>query len=351
MEEGEKSDINVDDITQGKLRHLISEFEELNSDYKSRIRNLENKILMNEGRASVHRTVELFIRSHPEYAEKLNDYIISYCLKMSKEKADPASNDYESFVGKYPDAAVHKSSLANLLDADANLSLHDAYVILKQYYKRKGFDWSKPMDLIENEFLQNIDEKLLQDYADLNNAEADPQQLKNLSDQMNELKEARDEYEADAREEHQSLLQEAEIIKKLTNEERISILRGVDFFMDLDNGKVQADNQELSNFVSAAHGFTEPSSVNEKAYAKFNLFSNDEIRKLYSDVAEDIIIKKNRYKKENEFREVYERKISSERKQYQFGLEAWSDEDIEYQTNEELRYESLQTDSNNSPEE
>jgi hypothetical protein len=226
LEEDKNGVSRMDDIAIEELFLLISKLEGVSSDQQSRIRILETRLLVFEGRENLHKSVDLFLSSHPEYAENLNERIINYCDKLSKEKKNMAGEDYESFVRKYPDAAVHKGSLANLLDADANLSLHDAYSSLKQYFKEKTFNWSEPIDSINNNFSQNINEKLLKDYSDLVDVENDElrpedwykelerteylsETQKGYEAEAYEEAEARNEYEADAREEHQSLLQEA----------------------------------------------------------------------------------------------------------------------------------------------
>ena len=69
----------------------------------------------------------------------------------SAEAESRAVQEYNGFVQKFPDARVHETSLARLLENDASLSPEAAYYKLRTYYLEKGLDWNKPLEVIAQE--------------------------------------------------------------------------------------------------------------------------------------------------------------------------------------------------------
>lgn len=128
---------------------------------------------------------------------------------------------------------------------------------------------------------------------------------------------------------------------ELTTKEKKAILVGVDFFIRLDYGKIEIDNDELAQFVAAAHEKTDPSSVEEKAYAKFRLFSDEEIRQLYLDEADKIILDRNRYRDER----AYLKNMNEKDLLDNVGTGALSEGDIRYQLKTYYEYLELEDQS------
>ena len=64
---------------------------------------------------------------------------------------DRATEIYNDFMVKYPDAAVHEDSLSRLLEQDSSLSVEAAYYKLQSYYNGKGLDWTKSLGTLQQE--------------------------------------------------------------------------------------------------------------------------------------------------------------------------------------------------------
>lgn len=71
--------------------------------------------------------------------------------RIAKENEEQALQEYNSFMGRFPDAAVHQDTLARLLKEQPDLSLDAAYYKLQSFYNARGFDWTKPLSQIEQE--------------------------------------------------------------------------------------------------------------------------------------------------------------------------------------------------------
>lgn len=56
-----------------------------------------------------------------------------------------AQEQYSSFMGQYPDAAVHENDLAAILGDDKGATLGEAYAKLKLFAVEHQLDWSKPL--------------------------------------------------------------------------------------------------------------------------------------------------------------------------------------------------------------
>jgi hypothetical protein len=63
-----------------------------------------------------------------------------------------ATEIYNSFINKYPDAQVHENSLSRLLQEDPRLTVDAAYFKLQSFYAQKGLDWTKPLEVLQQEF-------------------------------------------------------------------------------------------------------------------------------------------------------------------------------------------------------
>jgi hypothetical protein len=62
-----------------------------------------------------------------------------------------ASDIYNGFVARYPDAKIHDASIARLLANDSSLSPEAAYFKLKSFYLERGLDFNKPLDVLQKE--------------------------------------------------------------------------------------------------------------------------------------------------------------------------------------------------------
>ena len=64
-----------------------------------------------------------------------------------------AKEQYDTFVSMYPDAVVHTNTIAELLERDTTgrLTADAAYFQLKTFYLERGLDWSKPLEVLEEE--------------------------------------------------------------------------------------------------------------------------------------------------------------------------------------------------------
>lgn len=61
------------------------------------------------------------------------------------------TNEYNSFVNKYPDSVVHDKTLAFMIRQNPNLTPEVAYLQLKNYYLQKGLDFRKPLEVLAKE--------------------------------------------------------------------------------------------------------------------------------------------------------------------------------------------------------
>ena len=74
-----------------------------------------------------------------------------------KQRADTqaaeenATNIYNGFIGQHPDAAIHENALARLLQTDNSLTVDSAYYKLQNYYLQNGLDWTKPLEVLQQE--------------------------------------------------------------------------------------------------------------------------------------------------------------------------------------------------------
>tara|TARA_R100001594_G_scaffold22817_1_gene44313 strand:- start:7730 stop:8728 length:999 start_codon:yes stop_codon:yes gene_type:complete len=63
--------------------------------------------------------------------------------QLETEKVrEEATQVYTDFMAKYPDAAVHQNTLAQLIESDSSLTPDAAYFKLKAFYADKGLDWN-----------------------------------------------------------------------------------------------------------------------------------------------------------------------------------------------------------------
>tara|TARA_R110002051_G_scaffold310251_2_gene383262 strand:- start:1780 stop:2745 length:966 start_codon:yes stop_codon:yes gene_type:complete len=64
---------------------------------------------------------------------------------------DQAKQVFDSFNTKYPDSAAHHNSLARLITKDPTLTPEAAYLTLRNYYLEKGLDWTKSLEVLQQE--------------------------------------------------------------------------------------------------------------------------------------------------------------------------------------------------------
>lgn len=62
-----------------------------------------------------------------------------------------ATEVYTDFIGRYPDARVHESIIARLLEQDDKLSPEAAYYKLRSFYSERGLDFTKPLHVLQAE--------------------------------------------------------------------------------------------------------------------------------------------------------------------------------------------------------
>lgn len=64
-----------------------------------------------------------------------------------------ATEQYNDFIGAYPDAKTHENTLAQLIKADQSLTPVAAYFKLKNFYLERSLDWTKPLDVLQKELV------------------------------------------------------------------------------------------------------------------------------------------------------------------------------------------------------
>ena len=69
----------------------------------------------------------------------------------TQEANDAALVTYNEFGTKFPDAKPHEDSIARLLQEDPKLSPEAAYYKLQSFYHQRGLDWTKPLDVLQQE--------------------------------------------------------------------------------------------------------------------------------------------------------------------------------------------------------
>lgn len=67
----------------------------------------------------------------------------------TQENTAQAKEQYNAFMGKYPDAAVHEDTIAQLLNEDPSLSPDAAYFKLQSYYATKNLDWKMSLAMLK----------------------------------------------------------------------------------------------------------------------------------------------------------------------------------------------------------
>jgi len=89
--------------------------------------------------------------------QQMLDTALKPLVAEHTERADTqAANDralgiYNEFSTKYPDAAVHETSLARLLKDDPNLSPEAAYLKLQNWYLHNNLNWTKSIETLKRE--------------------------------------------------------------------------------------------------------------------------------------------------------------------------------------------------------
>ncbi len=71
--------------------------------------------------------------------------------QATEQRQQEVTTVYNNFITKYPDATIHESTLAQLLDNDTSLSTEAAYFKLKSFYLERGLDFNKSLDVLEKE--------------------------------------------------------------------------------------------------------------------------------------------------------------------------------------------------------
>lgn len=71
--------------------------------------------------------------------------------QAQEEVYNRATEIYNEFSGRHPDAAVHEDSLARLLQNDPSLTPEAAYYKLQSWYAQTGLDWTKSLATLQQE--------------------------------------------------------------------------------------------------------------------------------------------------------------------------------------------------------
>jgi hypothetical protein len=64
---------------------------------------------------------------------------------------ETATTIYNTFITQHPDAVTHENALARLLQQDATLTVDAAYYKLHNYYLQNSLDWTKPLEVLQQE--------------------------------------------------------------------------------------------------------------------------------------------------------------------------------------------------------
>ena len=89
--------------------------------------------------------------------KQMLDNAIAPLVQDRQEKVDQqAANErateiYNDFMTRYPDAAVHENSLSRLLQQEPNLSIEAAYYKLQSFFSSRGLDWTKSLETLQHE--------------------------------------------------------------------------------------------------------------------------------------------------------------------------------------------------------
>ncbi len=87
--------------------------------------------------------------------KQLLDTSLKPLLDARNEEADTQATNakaleiYNDFTAKFPDAAIHESSLARLLKQEPSLSPEAAYWKLRSYYNERKLDWTKSLEQLQ----------------------------------------------------------------------------------------------------------------------------------------------------------------------------------------------------------
>jgi hypothetical protein len=75
--------------------------------------------------------------------------------RAGKERAtqveQQAVREYNNFISRFPDAKIHETTIARLLQSDPSLSVEAAYYKLQSFYLAKQLDWKKPLEVLAEE--------------------------------------------------------------------------------------------------------------------------------------------------------------------------------------------------------
>lgn len=77
--------------------------------------------------------------------EELIDSRLGNQQPSEQEIIQDAEREASEFFSRYPDAVTHDAVIARMLNADARLTLEDAYFQLKSAVIERGLDWSRPL--------------------------------------------------------------------------------------------------------------------------------------------------------------------------------------------------------------
>ena len=69
----------------------------------------------------------------------------------TQQATQRATQIYNDFSSKYPDAKIHEDSLSRLMSEDSNLNVDAAYLKLQNFYLQKGLDWTKSLATLQTE--------------------------------------------------------------------------------------------------------------------------------------------------------------------------------------------------------
>ena len=72
-------------------------------------------------------------------------------VQQQNEITQAATQEYNEFTSKFPDAVIHQNHIAALMEKDPNITPVEAYYKLKVFYTQHQLDWSKPLNVHQEE--------------------------------------------------------------------------------------------------------------------------------------------------------------------------------------------------------
>ncbi len=115
------------------------------------------KWLLTQAQAAGHNVEGLGAGTDTGAIKTMMETMLAPIMQEHQQRADTqrdesrALDTYNTFMQTYPDAQLHKETIAQLLAQDSSLSLEAAYFKLRSYYYEKTLDWNKPLAQLQSE--------------------------------------------------------------------------------------------------------------------------------------------------------------------------------------------------------